>query len=329
MSDDSRRALEDRLSRILPGDLRAEITGVASVGAQRQTFFVDLVDRHAPDERTAAVAQVAATPLAEGDVEIESRLLREAAAAGVAVPGILAWDAESATLVTRHVAGESIPRRILRLVEAEPALGERLTRDCGRALAGIHSMPCEPFAGLPDLRDPLRYAEELEAGLEALPTPRPALRLGLRWLRRHATDPGQRSPERPATVVHGDFRNGNLLVTESGLAAVLDWELAHLGDPMEDLAWLCLRCWRFGADAREVGGFGRRAALREAYEAAGGRWREEGFRWWSVARTLWWALGLARQAEAFLDGHSKSIVLAASGRRVVELEYDLMRAIED
>lgn len=326
MSEDPHRALEDRLSQILPGDLRAEITGVASVGAQRQTFFVDLVDRHArdpADERTAAVAQVAATPLAEGDVEIESRLLREAAAAGVAVPGILAWDAQSATLVTRYVTGESIPRRILRLVEADPELGERLTRDCGRALAGIHSIPSEPFAALPDLRDPLRYVDELEAGLEALPTPHPALRLGLRWLRRHAPDPWP-----SATVVHGDFRNGNLLVTESGLAAVLDWELAHLGDPMEDLAWLCLRCWRFGADGREVGGFGRRETLREAYEVAGGRWREAGFRWWSVARTLWWALGLARQAEAFLGGHSNSIVLAASGRRVVELEYDLMRAIE-
>lgn len=324
MSEDPRPALEERLSQILPGDLRAEITGVASVGAQRKTFFVDLVDRRSGRDRTAAVAQVAATPLAEGDVEIESRLLREAAAAGVAVPGILAWDAESATLVTRHVAGESIPRRILRLVEADPALGERLTRDCGRALAGIHSMPSEPFAALPDLCDPIRYVEELEAGLESLPTPRPALRLGLRWLRRQAPDPWQ-----PATVVHGDFRNGNLLVTESGLAAVLDWELAHLGDPMEDLAWLCLRCWRFGADGREVGGFGTRETLRGAYEAAGGHWREAGFRWWSVARTLWWALGLARQAEAFLDGHSKSIVLAASGRRVVELEYDLMRAIED
>jgi aminoglycoside phosphotransferase (APT) family kinase protein len=321
--------LASQLSAMLPGSLSGtlsaratvEITGTASLGAQRSTVFLDLVDG---EERVAAVAQIAATVLAHADTRTEARLLREAARAGVPVPELIAWDAASGTILTRRVEGDSIPRRILRRVEAQPHLGPRLAADCGRALASIHQIPTDGFTSLPDYRDPFCYANELEAGLDALPSAMPSLRLGLRWLRRNAPEPPDRS-----AIVHGDFRNGNLLVSDAGLAAVLDWELAHLGDPMEDLAWLCLRTWRFGADRLEVGGFALRAPLQEAYEAAGGIWREEAFHWWSVARTLWWGLGLARQAQAFLDGESNSIVLAASGRRVVELEYDLLTAIGD
>jgi aminoglycoside phosphotransferase (APT) family kinase protein len=164
----------------------------------------------------------------------------------------------------------------------------------------------------------------MEGMLELLTTPHPTFRLGVRWLRRHRTD----DAPKPA-VIHGDFRLGNLLVSDQGISAVLDWELAHLGDPMEDLAWLCLRTWRFGADELTVGGFGSLEELRTAYEKAGGVWRDEAFRWWTVARTLWWGLGLARQAQVFMNGDANSIVLAASGRRVVELEYDLLRLMED
>ncbi len=109
---------------------------------------------------------------------------------------------------------------------------------------------------------------------------------------------------------------------------MVDWELAHVGDPMEDLAYLCLRTWRFGNDQLPVGGFGPLDALRWAYESAGGTWREDAFRWWMAARTAWWACGLAAQAAAFTAGLTDSIVLAASGRRVPELEYDLLNLID-
>ena len=152
--------------------------------------------------------------------------------------------------------------------------------------------------------------------------------LGLRWLRRHLPEP----PDRP-TLVHSDWRNGNLIVDPDpsserhGLAAVIDWELCHVGDPMEDLAWLTLRFWRFGQDGREVGGFGTLGDLLAAYESAGGTVRPEALEWWGVARTLWWAQVLALQAAAFTAGLTDSLVLAASGRRVCELEYDLLTQI--
>jgi aminoglycoside phosphotransferase (APT) family kinase protein len=309
--------LARRLEALLPGRARVEVTGIASLGAQRQSVFLTIAE----DGQTAkAVAQIAA---AGGDAHVvkrEAALLRAAERAGVNVPRLLAADADSGTIISEYVEGESIPRRILRLVEATPGLGSKLTSDCGRALAAIHQLPTDAFDALEDLSDPLRYADEMESRLEMLDTPHPTFRLGVGWLRRSANvfdaDP---------VIVHGDFRLGNFLASEEGLTAVLDWELVHRGDAMEDLAWLCLRTWRFGSDEREVGGFGSREALRVAYEEAGGIWRQQAFRWWTLARTLWWGLGLAGQAKSYLAGDTNSIVLAASGRRVVELEYDLLR----
>ncbi len=126
------------------------------------------------------------------------------------------------------------------------------------------------------------------------------------------------------TVVHTDVRTGNIIVGEDGLRAVLDWETARIGDPMEDLAWPCQRMWRFREDANQVGGLGSIATLRHAYEAAGGTWDEDRFQWWRVLGTVRWGLSLAGQARAHLDGSFPSIVMAASGRRVPELEYDTL-----
>ncbi len=319
MNEDRRAKLEERLAELLPGAETVRVTGAASVGAQRSTLFIDVTGEGGV---RPAVAQVAAGPLAVADLEVEASLIRAAARAGVRVPEVLACDPAGGTLVTARVEGESIPRRILRRVEADPELGSRLAVDCAEALATLHRIPTGDFERLPDLCAPEEYHRTLVETLEALSTPHPSFRLGLNWLARHA--PATRPV---ATLVHGDFRNGNLLVDDRGLAAVLDWELAHRGDPMEDLAWLCLRTWRFGRDDAEAGGFAPLETLRTAYEKAGGVWREDGFRWWTVARTIWWGLGLARQAQAFLEGHSSSIVLAASGRRVVELEYDLLELI--
>ncbi len=315
--NNEKQALENRLAALLPGQAQVALTGVASLGAQRQSVFLDITQ---DGETKKAVAQIAGSGIDSNSVENEAMLLRAAESAGVVVPHLLVSDPASGTIISAHVEGESIPRRILRLAEANPELGPRLSSDCGRALAMIHQMPTEAFGELPDLSDPTVYADEMELLLEFLTAPQPTFRLGVNWLRRHAG-----SFDVAPVIVHGDFRLGNFLATEQGLRAVLDWELVHRGDPMEDLAWLCLRTWRFGSDDLAVGGFGSLGALREAYEKAGGLWRESAFHWWTIARTLWWGLGLARQAQAYLAGDTNSIVLAASGRRVVELEYDLLQ----
>ncbi len=147
--------------------------------------------------------------------------------------------------------------------------------------------------------------------------PRPALEIGLRWLARHRPRPSG------DTLVHGDFRTGNLMVGEDGLRGVLDWELAHRGDPMHDLGWLCTKAWRFGS-ANPVGGFGARADLMAGYAAGGGVPPDEATQqWWELYGTVRWALLCRRQAARYLADSEPSIELAVLGRRVCEQEYDV------
>ena len=206
----------------------------------------------------------------ESKARLERALLEAARAAGVPVPAVVAMgerdDIGPAWLVVERLEGETIPRKILR--DPEWAVARRaLTAQCGRALAAVHTIDPETVEGMPradPLRDPLPL-------LDALGEVRPALELGVRWLSTHRPTGHRPAGERPATV-HGDFRMGNLLVGPEGLRGVLDWELAHRGDPVEDVGWLCAPAWRFGGDG-EVAGVGSVDELLAAYESAGGRRR--------------------------------------------------------
>ncbi|MGI8492131.1 MAG: phosphotransferase, partial [Acidimicrobiales bacterium] len=142
-----------------------------------------------------------------------------------------------------------------------------------------------------------------------------------RWLELHRPAPGV------AGVVHGDFRLGNLLVDVSGLRAILDWELAHLGDPYEDLAWPTIRAWRFDR-YRPLGSFPETEPWLAAYEAeAGVDVDRDAVRWWQVAGTWTWAVISAMQARRHLLGPTPSLEHAAIGRRVCESEYDLLELL--
>jgi aminoglycoside phosphotransferase (APT) family kinase protein len=219
-----------------------------------------------------------------------------------------------------HVDGETIPRRILR----DPALApvrRVMAAQCGEILARIHAID---HTGLPALqapeRDPAPLAvEQYRALLDAFGEPHPAFELGLRWLEHEMPRPAQ------TTLVHGDFRNGNFIVDADGIRAVLDWELAHVGDPWEDLGWLCVRAWRFKGEG-EVGGFGSRADLFAAYERASGAPVDAAaVRWWEALGTIKWGVICVAQAFTHLLGQVHSVELAAIGRRACECEYDLLQ----
>jgi aminoglycoside phosphotransferase (APT) family kinase protein len=253
-----------------------------------------------------------------GLVQLERALLETARAAGVPVPEVVASGdgaadgVGAAWLVVERLAGETIPRKILRDREWAAARAV-LTAQCGRAVAAIHTIDPDAIGGLPPvdpLGDPLPY-------LDLLGEARPALELGARWMGAHAPAPGSR------VTVHGDFRLGNLLIGPDGLRGVLDWELAHAGDPAEDTGWLCAPAWRFGG-AGEVGGFGSVGDLLGAYEAAGGEAIDsDRVHWWQVYATVKWATICALQASVHLSGATRSVELAAIGRRVCESEWDL------
>lgn len=302
------------------------VTGSASVGAVRSTLFIDVTT--GAGETIAAVAQLADATV-DSSPALEGKLLAMAGNAGVPVPTVMAAvdnaPLGNAVLISERVPGESIPRRILRAVDTH-GRGEALAEQCGQTMAQLHAVA---VGNLPrsltalNAHDPYTdYVDALAADLDDLPTQHPAIRLGLNYLRRHPP-----SPPNELRLVHGDFRNGNILVADGQLTAVLDWELAHIGDPMEDLAWMCVRMWRFGNDHLACGGFGTLAALRRGYEQANGHWRDDAFTWWLAARSAWWAIGLAKQAAAYQRGESDSIVHVASGRRVPEMEFDLLTLI--
>ena len=220
-------------------------------------------------------------------------------------------------LVVERIEGETIPRKILRDDEYASAR-PKLAAQCGEALAGIHAIPVDSVPGLTTETDPLTT---WRAMLDGFGQPHPTFELALRWLDE------RRPPPSGTTVVHGDFRNGNLIVGPDGLRAVLDWELAHVGDPMEDLGWLCVKAWRFGVD-RPVGGFGDYEELFAAYEGTSGRAVDaDVVRWWEVLGTLKWGIMCIAQAFTHLSGTVRSVELATIGRRVCENEWDLLELI--
>jgi aminoglycoside phosphotransferase (APT) family kinase protein len=260
------------------------------------------------------------------DCADEMRLLRAAAAAGVPVPATR-WSESGADvlgapfLVMDRVEGETIPRRILREPDLAPAR-ERLVGQCAAALAAVHRVPLEELRFLGAPQTPLQLVDAQQELLGTLGEPHPVFELALRWLRERA--PAGRRP----ALVHGDFRVGNVVVGPEGLRAVLDWELAHVGDPAEDLGWYCVRAWRFGSDSRPAGGLGSRDELLEAYRAAGGAPIHAGdLRFWEVYGTLRWGVMCVIQASVHLSGAVRSVELAAIGRRACEMEWALLELI--
>ncbi|MFI0352182.1 phosphotransferase family protein [Actinomadura sp. 9N407] len=290
----------------------------AQGGASRVTCAFDAVtaagQAHPLILRLATRGAMAGAPLTR-----EAALMRAAGAAGVPSPEVIAADGAEGPLgaefvVMERVEGESIPRRVLR----DPALAGsdgRLAAQCGEILAAVHRIPVDAVPGL-------EHVDQLETWQEVLDTigePHPALEFALRWLARN------RPPAGPAAVVHGDFRNGNFIIGPDGIRAVLDWELVHLGDPLEDLGWLCAKAWRFGSEL-PVGGFGTYERLVEAYEKAGGAPVDrDALRWWEMFGVARWAVICVMQAQRHLTGGERSIELAVLGRRVAENEWDLLQ----
>ncbi|MBC5767087.1 phosphotransferase family protein [Ramlibacter albus] len=254
----------------------------------------------------------------------EFKVMLAAQAADVPVPHVrhilVEEDGLGEGAVTERVEGETIPARVLRqpeLVEAR----KRMAGQCGRILAQIHRVPTGQLGFLRHF-DAAETLALFERTLDRVGLPLPPLELALRWAR-------ERLPRQArTTLVHGDFRTGNFIVGPEGIRAVLDWEIAHVGDPMEDLGYLCMRTWRFGG-AGAVGGFGAREDLYAAYEKASGLAVDpEAARFWEVAGAMRWALGCVRRAHAWRHQQGRKLEFAAVGRRIEEPVYDLLNVIE-
>lgn len=319
MTDRLPAGLSEVLRPLLGGEVSVENLRALTGGASRTTWAFDAVTGQ---HRRALILRSGPPDDIHASMELEARVQAAAAAAGAPVPHILVAS-NSATalgnpfLICDEIAGETIPRRIQRHLDG-PAR-QRLLTQCAQALAAIHRADATD----PDLKrhDPVaQYRGRLDEMGDTTAT----FEWTFRWLAAH------RPPPSPPRLVHGDFRMGNLIVVDTGLAAVLDWELVHVGEVYEDLAWFCVRAWRFGApESLGAGGLGSIESFLSAYEHAGGTTVDRvAIRWWLVLATLSWGVICRYQAERHLSGQTRSVELAAIGRRVCENEWDLLDLIE-
>ncbi len=306
-------------------------TGVAgaaklSGGASQETWTFDIVH---PDGNIGAILRRApkgygASPSRAAGLNNEAVLMRLAHDAGVPSPRVLhvlmPEDDLGTGFIMQRIAGETIARKILR-DEQFAAARPLLARQLGKIAAGIHGLPREKLPPLREM-DATTEIAELAREYRSFNWPRPVFELALRWLGRH--DPG---PSEEVTLVHGDFRHGNLIIGPDGVRAVLDWELAHLGDPMEDLGWVCVNSWRFGEIDKPVGGFGSREELFAGYEAAGRRVDPDRATFWEVMGTLRWGVMCCGMMQRFRSGPDHSMERAMIGRRASETEIDLLRLL--
>jgi aminoglycoside phosphotransferase (APT) family kinase protein len=256
----------------------------------------------------------------------EAALIAAARAKGAPAPPLVhlcdAADGLGEAHVTRRIAGETLGRRINTDPKFDAIRGD-LARQCGEVLAKIHSVAPPKAANLKSA-DAAVELDRYEEVYRASGAERPVLELGFRYLRERLPEP------RPAVLLHGDFRNGNLIIDpQKGLAAVLDWELSHIGDPAEDLGWICVNSWRFGRPDRPVGGFGQYADLLAGYQAAGGEPIPlERVRFWQALGSLKWGVMCLTMYMSWATGGSASVERPMIGRRVSETEIDLVGILE-
>ena len=250
--------------------------------------------------------------------DTEATIVRTAHKAGVLAPLIIgelgAQDGIGTGYIMARVEGEVRPDKIV----ANPP--PTLINDIARELALIHALP--PLDGLPtaNAADMVAALKERFIGYGGN---RPVMALSLAWLEANIPPPA------PRVFLHGDFRMGNLIVGESGLVAVLDWELAHIGDAHEDLVWGCVNSWRFGCRDKPAFGVSDLATYWAAYEAQSGTAVDpERFHFWLVFRTLWWGLCCLQMADIWRSGSDRSLERAVIGRRASETEVDLLMLLE-
>lgn len=255
----------------------------------------------------------------------EAEILRNLVSTDIPAPRVICLfepdDPIGSAYVMNAIEGETLPQKIFRDPEFQAGL-DRFSEQCGRALARLHTLPSENIPYLP-LAGPADQIAQYENILRANNMERPVLELALQWLKENVPETVQ------PVLVHGDFRMGNLMIDSSGLAGILDWELCHMGDPREDIGWLCVNSWRFGNREKRAGGAGHLLPLLEAYAKAGGQeFTESDIDFWECLGSFKWGIMCSMMYRAFQSGDDPSIERGSIGRRTSETEIDLINILE-
>ena len=320
MSDPAAQLIEGLAGVMARGGITGDVSGLQrlSGGANMQSWLFScggeaFVLRRTPSSDLLEIRTV--------DLAGEAALIRHATKGGVIAPEVIAElrpeDGIGIGFVMRAIAGTADPKVVL---AGDP--GAMIT-DIAGALARIHALDVSALGFLPQL-DAGEGVEKFVAQFESFGGDRPIIALGLQWLRAHLP------PPTPPRLVHGDMRIGNLMAEDGRLTGVLDWELAHLGDPHEDLAYGCMTVWRFGKIDRPAFGFCDLEPYFAAYEAAGGEKVDRArFRFWLIYRSVWWALASLDMGRYWREGLDRSLERVVISRRVAEQEVDLLLLLEE
>ena len=306
------------LKRLTGGATKQTWSFSATLAGRSEPFILQLSNPRAalaPDDPLAALPRVVGKD--------DAALMIAAKAAGVPAPLVRAvltpQDGLGPGYVMDFVAGETIARRILR----EPrfaSLRADFARQCGAILARLHAMNPAPLPFLQHFGAAAQVALYRRV-YESLDRPQPTIELGLAWAAAHLPR------ERAGIVVHGDFRLGNLICTGEAIAAVIDWEIGALGDPVQDLGWICVKTWRFGGPL-PVGGMSRREDLLDSYRRAGGIAVDAAeLRFWEAFSSVKWAIMCLMKGEEHRRTGKHTVEQMAIGRRMEEPLYDFLQLL--
>jgi aminoglycoside phosphotransferase (APT) family kinase protein len=306
---DDRTEMRDALEAVL-GPVSDPV--LLAGGASKEAWAVDAGGERLLVRR-AAVGVIHRHTLS---LKNEFEVLEAAYEAGVKVPRPIRYiedlDGREAFVMER-LEGETIGRRVVRM-----DLPAELPLQLADELAKIHAIPRERLPFLEEAR-----LERMMIELDDVGEPHPAIELGLWWLREN------RPPPRTPVVSHGDYRIGNVVVDERGLVGILDWEFAHVDEPVRDLGFGLVRAWRFGADDKRYGGIADVEPFLERYnERTGLDVRPEELDYWELAGNVGWAIGCVTQAQRHLSGQDRSVELAILGRLGAEVEYEICHLLE-
>lgn len=315
-----RRRLHRALTRCIDGEFSVDGLELLTGGSAAQTWKFTLVKVDESCEYILRLAHEGEQFELGIDKTTEAIVQSHAVAHGVLAPKVIltieSQDELGEGFVMEMVHGETIPQKILRQPQYQSAR-EKMAEQCGQLLADLHKVPIDKLDFLPDLSAGPQL-KQLRSFYQKMGEVVPLFDYAFHWLENNIPATSTK------TLVHADFRNGNLIVDETGVVAILDWELAHLGDPMEDLGWLCVNSWRFGHSDKPVGGFGTREQLYAGYQCAGGELNESSVFYWELLGVLKWGLICLYQTSVHLIGEERSVNRTAIGRRVSEAEIDLL-----
>ena len=238
----------DSLAGYLRQELGADVTVAelsrVTAGARRiNALFNATIDG---DERGYCITQLPNESDVFRSIPDEVQWLNLAADAGMKVAKVLAHSDDSSILggpffISDQVAGETIPKRVISLCTETAGLGAKVAFEIGESLALLHQRSIDEVPA--EVERPQGTAVDaalawIDENMAELLQRSPAFELALRWLTNNQPPPTHLTP------IHGDTRNGNIIVNADGLGAILDWETAQIGEPFQDLAWMAQRMWR-------------------------------------------------------------------------------------